>query len=150
MYRYMHAVSLNLKDSLAKSRIVVDDNRYAKLDNLLFLSRGAIRSSEKSFYPSYRYTDKGNHMIGFSLSNQNKGRQAVYYVVNPYFSFKNDFNWYLGFLKPFRLNKGKISQITPILTYKSFTIIPTKSMTIMLDYHRISPRIKFTFKNHKG
>ena len=149
MYRYMHAVSLNLKDSLAKSRIVVDDNRYAKLDNLLFLSRGAIRSSEKSFYPSYRYTDKGNHMIGFSLSNQNKGRQAVYYVVNPYFSFKNDFNWYLGFLKPFRLNKGKISQITPILTYKKFHYYTNEIDDYTLDYHRISPRIKFTFKNHK-
>ena len=70
-------------------------------------------------------------------------------MVNPYFSFKNDFNWYLGFLKPFRLNKGKISQITPILTYKKFHYYTNEIDDYTLDYHRISPRIKFTFKNHK-
>ncbi|MBP9195744.1 MAG: hypothetical protein KBF57_13755 [Saprospiraceae bacterium] len=147
--RYMRAVSYNFKDSLATKRLVIDDGRYSKMRNMLFLSRKAIMPSEKSFYPTYRYTDKGNHMVGFLLHNTTKGRQPFYYFLNPYFSFKNDFNWSLGIMKPFKVKNSWVSQISPQITYRKYHYFTNDIDDYNLSYHRISPRVKLNLKKHR-
>lgn len=146
---YIRAVSHNFKDSLAHTRMVVDDGRYLRMRNLLFFSHKAIKSTEKSFYPTYRYTDKGNHMVGFFLHNTTKGNQPIYYFLNPFFSFKNDFNWSLGIMKPFNFRNAWVSQITPQITYRKFHYYTNDIDDYNLDYHRVSPRVKFNLKKHR-
>lgn len=147
--RYMRSVGLNFKDSLVEKRIVIDDGKYARLPNLLLFSHKAIKSPPRSFLPSFRYTANGNFMVGFLLNNLNKNKQLLYYYVNPLFSITNDFNWSAGMMKPLRVRMGAISQITPQLTYRKFHYYTNRIDDYTLDYHRISPRLKFTLKNHR-
>jgi hypothetical protein len=147
--RYMRSVGLNFKDSLAEKRIVIDDGKYARLPNLLLFSHKAIKSTPRPFLPSFRYTANGNYMVGFMLNNLNKNNQLLYYYANPFFSLTNDFNWSAGIMKPLRVRLGAISQITPQLTYRKFHYYTNRIDDYALDYHRISPRLKFTLKNHR-
>ena len=147
--KYMRAVSYNFKDSLASKRLVIDDDRYLKMRNMLFFSHKAIKSTERSFYPTYKYTDKGNHMVGFLLHNTTKGRQPFYYFINPYFSFKNDFNWSLGIMKPFYFKNSWVSQISPQITYRKYHYFTNDIDDYNLSYHRISPRVKLNLKKHR-
>ncbi|MBK8700628.1 MAG: hypothetical protein IPN29_14295 [Saprospiraceae bacterium] len=146
---FLRVVDLNAKYQQGKTNYLIDDKPIKKLHGITMMPHSLIKRKPRSIYPVYRYTDKGNHMVGLYYSNMFKAGQKVHVILNPHFSFKNDFTWRLAVGGNYITKKSKITLITPSLTYSKFHYFTNEKDNYTLAYHRISPSLRLKFKGRK-